>query len=89
MALQVQESPGTGEDRAWHSTLPPRSDSHLRRKECREECVNLRAWGGGAQTSECGQLLDAALKIDQGRQGRDNTSILPLTSATSDGEHWV
>jgi hypothetical protein len=45
MALQVQESPGTGEKPAWHSFLPPESDSHLRRKECRKECVKLRASG--------------------------------------------
>lgn len=45
MALQVQESPGTGEKPAWHSFLPPESDSHLRRKEYRKECVKLRASG--------------------------------------------
>lgn len=83
MALQVQESPGTGEEPAWHSFLPPKSDSHLRRKECRKECVETQSLRGSRYLS-VGSFWIYALK--EGRPGgsrvRTTLARLLLAGAT-------
>lgn len=85
MALQVQESPGTGEKPAWHSFLPPKSDSHLRRKECRKECAKLRALG--IPISEGGELLDLYSQGREVRGGRTSaTLIIFLLAGATPGE---